>query len=171
MVENIILYHGSNVVVETPCLINQLRTLDFGSGFYTTTNQKQAVAFAGKVMTRTRTNTKFVSVYDFALGVALQELKVLQFVTANEEWLDFVCQNRQGKYVGVQHDVIAGPVANDDIFTTLQLYEAGAYTREQALVELKIKKLYDQYVFASDKAISMLRYMRSFDANEESANG
>ena len=37
-----ILYHGSNVVVSEPKLIQQNRFLDFGFGFYTTTNKKQA---------------------------------------------------------------------------------------------------------------------------------
>ena len=33
-----ILYHGSNVIVEHPKLVKQNRFLDFGFGFYTTTN-------------------------------------------------------------------------------------------------------------------------------------
>ena len=33
-----ILYHGSNVIVDKPKLIQQNRFLDFGFGFYTTTN-------------------------------------------------------------------------------------------------------------------------------------
>ena len=41
-----ILYHGSNVVVSEPKLIQQNRFLDFGFGFYTTTNKKQAIGFA-----------------------------------------------------------------------------------------------------------------------------
>ena len=41
-----ILYHGSNVVVSKPRLIHQNRFLDFGFGFYTTTNKMQAIAFA-----------------------------------------------------------------------------------------------------------------------------
>lgn len=32
------LYHGSDVVVEKPILLPRQRTLDFGAGFYTTTN-------------------------------------------------------------------------------------------------------------------------------------
>ena len=32
------LYHGSNMKVETPQLILSNRTLDFGSGFYTTSD-------------------------------------------------------------------------------------------------------------------------------------
>ncbi|MBY6825647.1 DUF3990 domain-containing protein, partial [Clostridium botulinum] len=31
-----ILYHGSNVIVEDPKIIKATRTLDFGYGFYTT---------------------------------------------------------------------------------------------------------------------------------------
>lgn len=44
-----ILYHGSNVIVSEPKLIEQNRFLDFGFGFYTTTNKTQAIGFADKV--------------------------------------------------------------------------------------------------------------------------
>lgn len=47
-----ILYHGSNVIVDKPRLIPQNRFLDFGFGFYTTTNKAQALAFAEKVFRR-----------------------------------------------------------------------------------------------------------------------
>lgn len=36
------LFHGSNTAVERPRLIEQNRFLDFGFGFYTTTNRAQA---------------------------------------------------------------------------------------------------------------------------------
>ncbi len=44
-----IVYHGNNVVVSEPRLIAQNRFLDFGFGFYTTTNKDQAIGFADKV--------------------------------------------------------------------------------------------------------------------------
>lgn len=47
-----ILYHGSNVIVEHPKLVKQNRFLDFGFGFYTTTNREQAENFALKVAER-----------------------------------------------------------------------------------------------------------------------
>ena len=47
-----ILYHGSNLVVSGPKLMEQNHTLDFGLGFYTTTNRDQAVQFAKKVVDR-----------------------------------------------------------------------------------------------------------------------
>lgn len=43
-----ILYHGSNVVVEQPKLIEQNRFLDFGYGFYTTTNKEQAENYSSQ---------------------------------------------------------------------------------------------------------------------------
>ena len=52
---DMILYHGSNMTVEKPRLIKQNRYLDFGFGFYTTTNRDQAVSFAQKVTERRKT--------------------------------------------------------------------------------------------------------------------
>ena len=49
-------------------------------------------------------------------------------------------------------------MANDDVFQSLQLYMTGLYTKEQALTALKIKKLYDQYVFATEKALKYLKF-------------
>lgn len=50
-----ILYHGSNVTVEKPVLVKQNRFLDFGFGFYTTTNKEQAKDFAVKVTDKRKT--------------------------------------------------------------------------------------------------------------------
>lgn len=38
-----LLYHGSNLTVAVPKLVPQNRFLDFGYGFYTTTNKAQAI--------------------------------------------------------------------------------------------------------------------------------
>ena len=59
-----IIYHGSNVVVSVPKLIEQNRFLDFGYGFYTTTNKTQAIGFADKVTKRRKAGMKTVSVYE-----------------------------------------------------------------------------------------------------------
>ena len=53
-----ILYHGSNVIVSEPKLIPQNRFLDFGFGFYTTTNKTQAIGFADKAAKRRQSNCK-----------------------------------------------------------------------------------------------------------------
>ena len=48
-----ILYHGSNVTVEEPKLIKQNRYLDFGYGFYTTTNKTQATTSSSSKLPNT----------------------------------------------------------------------------------------------------------------------
>jgi hypothetical protein len=46
------LYHGSDQIIKLPELRPTIRTLDFGPGFYTTTNKEQAESFAIKVYDR-----------------------------------------------------------------------------------------------------------------------
>ena len=155
-----ILYHGSNMVVEAPRLTEQNRFLDFGYGFYTTTNRTQAESFAKKVVAR-RGGVPTVNVYEIDENIDGAVLNVKRFAAPEEEWLDFVTAHRSGTYCGTQYDLIIGAVANDDVYRTLQVYATGLLTKDQALQALKIKKLFDQYVFATAKALSLLRFLRS----------
>ena len=154
-----IIYHGSNLVVEKPILITQNRYLDFGYGFYTTTNKEQAISFADKVYRRKNEGTRQVSIYEIKEDKLFAECSVLRFDSPDEAWLDFVSENRNGSYQGKKYDVVYGPVANDDVYTTFTLYQSGALSKEQTLEALKIKKLYDQMVFASEKALSLLEFV------------
>ena len=81
---------------------------------------------------------------------------MLKFESPNEAWLDFVAANRQGIYTGKQYDMIYGAVANDDVYRTITLYLTGILNKEQTLEALKIRKLFNQLVFASEKALSYL---------------
>lgn len=153
-----ILYHGSNFVVLEPKLIQQNRFLDFGPGFYTTTNKAQAISFADKVAKRRKNGHKTVSIYELDENTAFTECSLLRFDGPGEAWLDFVSDNRSGIYEGEGYDFIFGPVANDDVYRTFTLYTAGVLTKEQTLEHLKIKKLYNQLVLATEKALSHLRF-------------
>ncbi len=161
-----ILYHGSNVVVSKPRLIKQNRFLDFGFGFYTTTNKMQAIAFSDKVYTRRRDGRKIVSIYELNEQIAFTECSLLRFDAPNEAWLDFVTENRSGNYRGKEYDLVYGPVANDDVYTTFTLYSAGALTKEQTLEALKIKKLYNQLVLTSEKALNYLKFVGTVPEGE-----
>lgn len=153
-----ILYHGSNLVVSKPRLVQQNRFLDFGYGFYTTTNREQAISFANKVTRRRKSGHRAVSIYEIDESVAFKECSLLRFDEPGEEWLKFVSENRAGKCSGEVYDFIFGPVANDDVYRTFTLYTSGVLTKEQTLEQLKIRKLYDQLVLTSDKALSYLRF-------------
>lgn len=161
-----ILYHGSNVIVSEPRFIEQNRFLDFGFGFYTTTNKIQAIGFADKVTKRRKDGEKSVSIYEIDEARAFRECSVLRFDSANEAWLDFVSENRSGNYTGESFDFIFGPVANDDVYTTFTLYSAGVLTKEQTLEALKIKKLYNQLVLSSEKALSYLKFIGTVPQEE-----
>ena len=161
-----IVYHGSNVIVSEPKLIPQNRFLDFGFGFYTTTNKIQAIGFADKVTKRRKDGEKAVSIYEIDEARAFEECSVLRFDSANEAWLDFVSENRSGNYTGESYDFIFGPVANDDVYTTFTLYTASVLTKEQTLEALKIKKLDNQLVLTSEKALSYLKFIGTVGQEE-----
>ena len=161
-----ILYHGSNLAVEKPKLIVQNRYLDFGYGFYTTTNKVQAISFADKVYKRKNEGARHVSIYEIEEEKLFAACSVLRFESPDEAWLDFVAENRSGIYEGEQFDVVYGPVANDDVYTTFTLYQSGVLTKEQTLEALKIKKLYNQMVFTSEKALSFLKFKGTIPEEE-----
>ena len=149
-----------------PKLIVQNRFLDFGYGFYTTTNKVQATGFADKVTRRHKAGTPTVSIYEIDEEKAFAECSVLRFNAPDEAWLDFVSANRAGSYSGEPYDFIYGPVANDDVYTTFTLYTAGVLTKEQTIEALKIKKLYNQLVLTSEKALKFLKYVGTVPEEE-----
>ena len=75
--------------------------------------------------------------------------------------LDFIVDNRCGVYSGPQYDVKIGPVANDNVYTTIQLYMSGVLSRDTAIRELKVRKLFNQVVFSSQRALAMLNFAGS----------
>jgi len=95
-------------------------------------------------------------------NLAVEKPKLIE----QNRYLDFVAGNRNGIYKGESYDVIYGPVANDDVYTTFTLYQSGALTKEQTLETLKIKKLYDQMVFTSEKALSFIKFVGTIPEEE-----
>ena len=157
------LYHGSDVIVDKPVLIPQLRTLDFGRGFYTTANREQAAAFARKVAERRESDKGFISVYEVApLKVLRRELDFLEFMSPDHNWLDFIFHNRSGAYSGKSYDIVYGPVANDSVYRTFVAYEDGILSKDETIERLKVVKLYNQMTFSTDKALSYLTYKENY---------
>jgi hypothetical protein len=157
-----LVYHGSNVVVEKPMIIEPNRTLDYGSGFYTTMNFAQAETFANNVVNRNEGHgIPTVSYYEVDYDKVLCELSVLKFDHPDEKWLDFVYANRTAKYTGERFDVIIGPVANDSVYRVFRLYENGDIDRETAIIRLKATKLFNQMTFCTKAAIAELRFVKS----------
>lgn len=155
-----IVYHGSNIEVKEPRILKPSHALDFGPGFYTTLNRDQAVDFAGKVVLR-KGGVRVVSEYEIDENVVFGFCDVLKFDQPNEVWLDFVCSCRDGVNVAAGRDLVFGPVANDDVYRTLTLYRESEITKKETLERLKIKQLYNQLVFATEKALAFIRFRKS----------
>ena len=118
------IYHGSDTIVDNPKIIQPVRALDFGQGFYTTTNINQAISFAKKVQDRNGSAKHYISLYSLNIDL-LEKLKILFFEKSDKKWLDFVSANRNGTYNKIKYDIIYGPVANDTVFKTFIAYQNG----------------------------------------------
>jgi hypothetical protein len=157
------LYHGSDQIIKTPKLQATTRTLDFGAGFYTTTSKEQAVNFALKVYIRSMREGnipkgKFISIYEVDYEKMKQKLDTLYFKIADEVWLDFIMANRRSTYDGKKYDVIYGPVANDTIYRTLIAYENGVLSSAETITRLKVRQLFDQMTFATERSLAFMKY-------------
>ena len=102
------LYHGTNVVIDAPRVLVPNRALDFGPGFYTTSDRAQASRWAAAVTRRSGAGTPVIHAYDL-MEEHLPQLRVKRFATASAEWLDFVALHRLQAYVGPSYDLIIGP--------------------------------------------------------------
>ena len=159
-----LLYHGSNVSVIKPRLIEQTRGLDFGTGFYLTTNETQARRFSHVVTNRRRSGVPIVSVYEFDIDTAQSTLSILKFEHADVDWFRFVVSNRLRTYSGSDYDVVIGAVADDAVMPSIQAYMGGFLSEEAAIISLETSKLTDQVCLKSEKALSMLLFKKTYNA-------
>ena len=125
-----ILYHGSNVEVKNPQILISKRLLDFGTGFYTTSDFEQARKWA------------------------VRSAKI-----RDKDWLHYICNHRKNQNVtDDDYDLVTGPVANDQTFRTVNNFIDGYLTEEIALQLLLPQKLKDQYTFKTEKALNFLHF-------------
>jgi len=180
------LYHGSTVAVKKPSLRPGRPNADFGKGFYTTSNYEQAVRWAHIKQEREEANRAVVSVYEFDETLLDRpDLNIRRFTGADEPWLLFVtdCRKAASKREHREHtlyaeceqvrpevksrrhdyDIVQGPVANDKVFTTVNLFESGVLSAEAAILQLKAYKTYDQLSFHTTRVITSLKFIESID--------
>lgn len=156
-----LLYHGSTDLVEKPEIRTGNIFLDFGTGFYTTTSYEQAERWAKIKMRRNNIPVGYVSIYELDLDMASKNIIIEKFDSANEIWLDFVVNNRNGNVYDNSIDMHIGPVADDNIYQTIRLFETGAYDAEYTVKKLKTEVLHDQWVFHTEKSLFYLHFVDS----------
>lgn len=151
------LYHGSNVAVKVPMLISSKRLLDFGTGFYLTSDFAQAKKWAIRTAKIRGENIPLVSVFEME-EQKKENLDILLFEMPNKEWLRYVSANRTGKITEGEYDIVIGPVANDQAIRTVNNYLAGYFSEDIAIQLLLPQKLKDQYAFKTEKALNVLTF-------------
>jgi hypothetical protein len=160
------LYHGSNVEVHKPSLRLSRKKTDFGKGFYTTTSAEQAEHWTSIKIDRAKTGRRVVSVFEIDDALLTNpNLKIREFHGPDEAWLNFVVDSRKG--VKHDYDLVFGPVANDKVFTVVNLYESGVIDAPTAIAQLKAYKTYNQLSFHTDRVIGALKFVESYEVQQQ----
>ena len=154
------LYHGSTVAVRKPSVNRGRPTVDFGQGFYTTTSYEQAKKWAELKRKRTSAPYAVVTEYEVADDILQGRYTTLFFSGPTQEWLDFVVSNRKGNGTAA-YDLTMGPVANDQLYATIRLYEQGVVTASAAIEMLRTHLLFDQLAFHNQHAANELTFIQS----------
>ena len=150
------LYHGSLEIVEKPQILQANRPLDFGTGFYTTTSLQQARRWVKLRMEQSQASVGFINIYEYT---PKSDLRTRLFRSANEAWVDFVHANRTVQDYNHDYDIVTGPVANDNVYLSFNLYESGIITKRELIRRLKTYKLVDQLLFHTERSLDTLEYV------------
>lgn len=155
-----ILYHGSNVDIESIDLSRSSVGKDFGCGFYLTASKEQAERM-GKRRARLYGGEMVVSSFEFDEKAAREAgMNIKVFESYSKEWADFILANRKNDSRTQIHDfdIVHGPIANDDVGYQIRRLLAGLITIETFLKELKFKEgVTYQYFFATERSVQFLK--------------
>lgn len=149
-----ILFHGSYLEVTKPDLQHSRANVDFGLGFYTTPLREQAEKWCEKFIRRGKDGVISSYTYDRNNDGLL---KILEFDTYSEEWLDFIIACRGGNDAS-DFDIVVGGVANDKVFNTVELYLEGLIDKTEAIGRLRYEKPNLQICFRTERALQQLHF-------------
>lgn len=161
-----VLYHGSLHIIENPLVDVGRKDLDFGQGFYPTDIKEQAEKWAKTLQSRKKEKAAaYVNIYQFDKQTfLLSNFKTLRFEAYDIEWLDFICQSRQGKKPWEGYDLIEGGIANDSVIDTVEAYMTGIMDVQTALGRLTFHKPNNQICILNqdiiDKFVSFKEYIK-----------
>ena len=166
----LIVYHGSDEIINTPTYNGGRNFSDFGLGFYVTTNIEMAKSWAS------RRSRKPAYVNKYMLNT--EGLTSLTF-DLDLHWLLFIAFNRgliineeikiilDNKYKDINdYDVIIGATADDRMFDTLSLFFSNSMTLDHCLKALNSMDLDIQYNIKSSKGISAMSFTNSAELDD-----
>lgn len=160
-----ILYHGSNVAIETIDLAQCRPYKDFGRGFYLTSLEDQALKMANRTVRLQGEGEATVTAFELCDDWRDRGLSVLYFDGPSRKWARFIMNNRDRSFTDFsspecncanQYDIVFGPVADDAIVASFQLYQDGRIDIDDLVKRFKYSKLSDQFSFHTPRALKLL---------------
>lgn len=154
-----ILYHGSNIAIETIDLSKSKPNKDFGKAFYLSEQKQQAEEMAAFAVERFGGNP-IVTAFEFdesCLNTA--QIRYKSFNEYSREWADFILANRDADTETNIHDydIIYGPIANDSVGRQIFNLKEGYIDFEEFMKRLHyMKGITFQFAFCTELAISKL---------------
>ena len=174
-----LVYHGSDHIIEKPAYNGSKRTNDYGYGFYTTESIEMAKEWACSDQ-----RNGFANIYEFnPEGLSMLRLNSPEYNILN--WLAILTKYRsywqngsiaeEAKNYLQQHffvdpapyDVIIGYRADDSYFTFAQDFVAGTISLKKLSEAMRLGKLGEQIVLKSEKAFEHIRFVGAEPADAE----
>lgn len=174
-----LVYHGSDHIIEKPVYNGSKRTNDYGYGFYTTESIELAKEWACSDQ-----RNGFANIYEFnPEGLSVLHLNSPEYNILN--WLAILTKYRsywqngsiaeEAKNYLQQHffvdpapyDVIIGYRADDSYFTFAQDFVAGTISLKKLSEAMRLGKLGEQIVLKSEKAFEHIRFVGAEPADAE----
>ena len=174
-----IVYHGSDHIIETPLYNGSKRTNDYGYGFYTTENKELAMEWACS-----DNRDGFANIYELNTdGLHILNLNDSQYTILN--WLAVLTKYRSywqsgsvaeeaknylQKYFFVdssEYDIVIGYRADDSYFSFAQDFVSGAISLRKLSEAMRLGKLGEQVVLKSEKSFSHIRFIDAEPAAAE----
>lgn len=158
------LYHGTNMYFEEPDLAEAADFKDFGRGYYLTTNQFQAEKWAIRdLIDNDKNDVAYVYEYEFDTDDT-KNLRILELLIYNEEWLDFIACNRTKKEENIQYDLIYDRMADSRgaiLTEAIRDYINKIKTAKETLAIARFRdRNMNQYCFKTYEALAKIEKKR-----------
>ena len=152
-------YHGSYIEIEQIELAKCLPQKDFGQGFYVTKYKNHAENWA-RIIGKKHKTQGVVTEFDYTESPFAQRIcNIKHFDDYDEEWLDFVVDNRQNEGEKAIHDfdIVEGPVADDKVQNRIRDYLTGTISKQEFLKELIYHEKTHQICFCTKVSLQVLK--------------
>lgn len=157
-----ILYHGSDVEVTNPKIVQSEKGKDFGFAFYLTPIKEQAERMAKRKQRINSSSKAVVSVFEYNENET-KKLKYKNFKKPNLEWLDMIIACRTNASFKHGYDIVEGKIADDSVGETILFVIDGVIKKEDAIERLKFQKINSQIAFCTEDSLKLLKFKKSYE--------